>query len=175
MDEFLEDFTDEAIEIASESVEAFRRNIERAGLELTDELKRDFQFHVLRQVNLLTMEFDFREYGRFKDMSLLRYSSHIPPIDAMEFFVDKIGLDKFAYVEGYQGKQVPTVKNATRRIAWAIAMGRRRVPSVKRDYRGTWYNDGKMKIINAAKQRVRWRASEWIAFNLKKKIETADL
>ena len=104
MDEFLEDFTDEAVEIAAEAVEAFRKNIERAGLELTDELKQDFQYHILRQVNQLTLEFDFREYGRFKDMALLRYSTHMPPIDAMEFFVDKIGLDKFAYIEGYEGK-----------------------------------------------------------------------
>ncbi|SFD46495.1 hypothetical protein [Spirosoma endophyticum] len=172
MEEFLEDFTDEAVEIAQEAIDAFRRNIERAGLELTEELKQDFQFHVLRQVNQLTMEFDFREYGRFKDMAYLRYGSHMPPAEAMEFFVDKIGLDKFAYVQGYEGKQVPTVKNATRRLAWAIAMGRRRIPSVKRDYRGTWYNDGKMKVINAAKQRVRWRASEWITLNLKNKLET---
>ncbi|QHV97940.1 hypothetical protein [Spirosoma endbachense] len=175
MDEFLEDFTEEAVEIAREAVEAFRRNIEAAGLELTDELKQDFQYHVLRSVNMLTMEFDFRHYGRFKDMSQLRWGIHMPPVEAMEFFIEKVGLGKFAYVYGYEGKQVPTVKNATRRLAWAIAMGRRRVPSVKRDYRGTWYNDGKMKVINAAKQRVRWRASEWIALNLKKQMEAKDL
>jgi hypothetical protein len=171
----LEEFTEEAVEIAQEAVDAFRRNIQAAGLEFTEELKQDFQFHVLRQVNQLVMEFDFREYGRFKDMAQLRYSAHMPPVDAMEFFVSKIGLDQFAYVEGYEGKQVPTVKNATRRLAWAIAMGRRRVPSVRRDYRGTWYNDGKMKVINSAKQRVRWRASEWIALAIKKQLEARAL
>lgn len=108
-------------------------------------------------------------------MAQLRYAAHMPPADAMEFFVSKIGLDQFAYVEGYEGKQVPTVKNATRRLAWAIAMGRRRVPSVRRDYRGTWYNDGKMKVINSAKQRVRWRASEWIGLQLKKQLEAKGL
>lgn len=174
MDEFLEDFTEEAVEIAREAVEAFQRNIEAAGLELTEDLKREFSYHVLRSVNTLTMEFDFREYGRFKDMAILRYAGHIPPVDAMEFFVEKVGLDKFAYVEGYKGKQVPTVKNATRRIAWAIAMGRRQVPSIRRDYRGTWYNSGKMRVINMAKQRVRQRASEYIATMLKKRIEEAN-
>jgi hypothetical protein len=61
------------------------------------------------------------------------------PLDAMEFFVEKIGLDHFAYVMGYQGKSVPTVTNAARRIAWVITIGRRKVPSVKRGYgeRGT--------------------------------------
>jgi hypothetical protein len=166
MDEFLEDFTEEALEICREALDEFKQNLVKYDLELTQELAQSFRYHVLRSVNTLTMEFDFRMYGRFKDMSLLRYQTHMPPVEAMEFFVEKIGLDKFAYVEGYAGKQVPTVKNATRRIAFAIAMGRRQVPDVKRGYRGTWYNSGKMAMINNAKKRVRWRASEWITYQV---------
>lgn len=167
----MEDFTEEAADIAAEAVGMFQRSIEQAGLEMTQELKQDFSYHVLRQVNQLVLEFDFREYGRFKDMAQLKYTAHQAPVEAMEFYISKTGLDKFAYIKGYEGKQVPTVKNATRRLAWALAIGRRKVPSIKRDYRGTWYNTNKMKVINEAKKRVRWRASEWITLAVKGALE----
>lgn len=176
MDEFLDDFANEAADIAREGMDAFRRALETYGLELTEELKQSFQYHVLRQVNQIVLEFDFREYGRFKDMAQLKYSAHQAPVEAMEFFIEKIGLDKFAFIQGeeYRGKQVPTVKNATRRLAWALAIGRRKVPSIKRGYRGTWYNENKMKVINEAKKRVRWRASEWIVKQLFSSINMTD-
>ncbi|WP_138993970.1 hypothetical protein [Larkinella sp. C7] len=170
MTDFFESFEEDAAEIAREGIEAFRRAIERYGLTLTEDLKRDFQYHVIRSATQLILEFDFRQYGRFKDMAMLRYASHMPPVEAMEFFVDKVGLDQFAYVDGYKGKQVPTVKNATARIAWAIAMGRRRVPSVARGYRGTWYNSTKVEIINSAKNRIHKRISEFSMVSLKSSI-----
>jgi hypothetical protein len=172
MNEFFEEFEEEAVEIAREGVLAFQRAIEKAGLTLTEELRQEFNYQVIRSATQLMMEFDFHQYGRFKDMAMLRYTSRIPSIDAMEFFVEKIGLDKFAYIDGYEGKQVPTVKNATARIAWAIAFGRRKVPSVARGYRGTWYNSTKMDIINDLKKRMRPRATEYFNLALKKSLES---
>ncbi|RCR69403.1 hypothetical protein [Larkinella punicea] len=170
INEIYDDLADLVQEIAKDAIERFQEHITKYGLVLTDQLKRDFQYHILRTATTLALEIDFRQYGRFKDMAQLRYS-HNAPVDAMEFFVEKIGLDRFAYVMGYKGKSVPTVTNAARRIAWAISIGRRKVPSVKRGYRGTWYNAGKMEMIKQAQKQLGSRYSELISPYLARKFE----
>ncbi|RAJ94197.1 hypothetical protein LX87_04082 [Larkinella arboricola] len=173
-EEFFDQFEEAAIELAQEGILWFQRAIEQKGLVLTEELRRDFNYRLIRTTHQLVIEYDFRQYGRFKDMARLRYGTHMPPVEAMMEYVERHDLNVFAYVEGYPGKQVPTVKNATARIAWAIAMGRRRVPSVARGYRGTWYNSTKMDIFNHAKKRVRAMASGFVIANLKKQLEAGN-
>ncbi|MGA0558277.1 hypothetical protein ACO2Q8_16580 [Larkinella sp. VNQ87] len=171
LNEIYDDLADLVEEIARDAIKRFQDYIQQYGIVLTDQLKRDFQYHILRTATTLAIEIDFRQYGRFKDMAQLRYGAHMPPIDAMEFFVEKVGLDRFAYVLGYKGRAVPTVNNAARRIAWAISIGRRKVPSVRRGYRGTWYNSGKMAMIRQAQKQLSSRYSELIAPYLARKIE----
>ncbi|RAJ92206.1 hypothetical protein LX87_05174 [Larkinella arboricola] len=171
LSEIYDDLADLVEEIAKDAIENFQDHIQAYGLVLTDGLKRDFQYHILRTATTLAAEIDFRGYGRFKDMALIRYGAHNAPVDAMEFFVEKIGLDRFAYIHGYKGHQVPTVNNAVKRLAWALAIGRRKVPSIKRGYRGTWYNSGKMEMIKNAQKQLSWRYSELIAPYLARKWE----
>lgn len=158
------ELADEIIEeITKDAINNFRQALADNKLVFTQELYESFQYNIVRNAEMLYSEISFKQYGRYKDMKELKFSSHIPPVDAMEFFVEKTGVDKFAWVPGYkQNDGVPT-EIATRRIAWAIASHYNRVPSIKRGYKGTWYNENVMLMINTAKKRLRWRASEWIS------------
>jgi hypothetical protein len=172
MDDILEIGNEIIEDITKDAIQMFKQAIERNSLVLTTELLDSFQYNIVRSAELIYSEIEFRMYGRFKDMKQIRYAAHMPPIEAMEFFVEKIGVDKFAWVPGYDSKSSVPTDIAARRIAWAIAKHHRSVPSVKRGYRGTWYNENVMKMINEAKKQLRWRTSEWLASKVVKTIET---
>lgn len=158
-------------EIASDSLLYFKRALEGKGLVLTQDLLQSFRYYILRSATSVAAEIEFRTYGRYKDMRQLLYGPHMPPIDAMEYFVAKIGVGSFAYVPGYGAdKRVPTVPNAVRRIAAGISFSRKNL-AVKRPYSGTWYNTTKAQMINAAKKRLGWRTSEWILWQVKMQAE----
>lgn len=167
------DIGNEIIEdITKDAVAMFKKALQEHRLILTDELRDSFQYHIVRTADLLYSEIQFRMYGRYKDMSEIKFSAHMPPIEAMEFFVDKVGVEKFAWVPGYDKKDSVPSDIATRRIAWAIAKHYTRVPSIKRGYRGTWYNENVMRMINNARKQLRWRTSEWISSQVVKLLES---
>lgn len=159
-------------EVTKDVIEQFKRAISQYGIELTDALKEDFQYHIIRSAGLVSAEIEFKSYGRFRDMAALRFGLHHPPVDAMEFFVEKIGLSNFTYVPGYPTSyRPPTVTNAVARIAAGIAFSMKRQVNVKRGYRGTWYNTEKAVMINRAKAQLRWRTSELIYAHLTGRME----
>lgn len=163
-------------DIIQDGLMRFQRAIEEKGLVLTEELKRQFTYEMSRTASQLTGTITFRGYGRFKDMARISYLKHAPPLEAMEAFVDKVGgVGRFAYVPGYKDKRIPTTGKAELRIAWALARSRRRVPSIKRGYRGTWYNSSKMDMINAARRTMGQRYGQLVAEFIAKGIgEDAD-
>ncbi|OIN61161.1 hypothetical protein [Arsenicibacter rosenii] len=160
-------------ELTADALLYFRRALEAKRLVLTEELMRSFRYHIVRSATQVAAEIDLLNYGRFKDMRQLRYRGSMPPIDAMEFFVEKVGIGNFAYVSGYwdrTGSRIATVPNAVRRIAAGISFSRK-VYTTKRPYSGTWYNETKMNMVNVGKKRLAWRTSEWIAAQIKMTAE----
>lgn len=155
-------------EVTADAIDQFKNAISRYGIELTDALKEDFQYHIIRSAGKVAAEIEFREYGRFRDMAKLRFGAHHPPVDAMEFFVEKTGISAFSYVPGYKtSRRPPTVSKAVARVAAGIAYSMKRQVDVKRGYRGTWYNTEKAVMINRAKAQLRWRTSELIYARLR--------
>ena len=144
-----------AEEITRDAVKYFEKAIERAGITLTGQLKDSIEYRIIQQASALSVAgvISFKGYGRIKDMKTLHYSL-MPPIEAMEDFVEKVGLEKFAYVPGYFTTQVSTVANAARRIAWAVAMSRKKVPTVKTPKRKQWYNRTKADFMNVMRRRM---------------------
>ncbi|GAB3256149.1 hypothetical protein GCM10027347_17780 [Larkinella harenae] len=157
-------------EIAHDALERFKDAIREKRLVLTEELERNFRYELTRSASMLALQIEFRGYGRFKDMARTHYGQMAPP-EEMEEFVKHIGLDRFAYVQGYRGHQVPTVKNAIKRLAFALAKGRRKARVVKRGYKGTWYNSSKMKMINQAKRELREKYKKLVTPYLAKQLE----
>ncbi|MDQ1088983.1 hypothetical protein [Siphonobacter sp. SORGH_AS_1065] len=162
-------------EVIQDGIEEFKRALEAKGLVLTEELKRNFSYQLTESATELAGTISFQGYGRFKDMAKVSYLLHAPPIEAMEEYVEKIGVDKFAYVPGYRGKaKIPTTDRSTLRIAWALARSRRQVPSVKRGYRGTWYNSSKVNMINIARRKIAARYSELLTHFMAGILENPD-
>lgn len=162
-EEFEKIIIGEVSEITDEALREFQASLEKNGLVLTAELKNSLTRFIL--VNSVAMigkaEIAFNAYGRVKDMKRYTYNGGIPPIQAMEDFVRKEGVDKFAWVFYYRHlKDRPSAfasdERMINRIAWAISVNKRRFPNVKRDNEG-WYNENKMKYINEVKKRLRWR------------------
>lgn len=157
-------------EITADALLYFQRALQNKGLVLTQELMQSFRYHIIRSAQVVAAEIEFRDYGRFKDMKRLQFGL-MPPIDAMELFVEKIGMGAFAFVPGYGAdRRVPTVNNAVRRIAAGISFSRRG-KTVNRKYSGTWYNQTKMDMINTAKYRLGQRTSEWVVWQIKQQAE----
>ena len=94
----------------------------------------------------------------------------MPPVEAIEAFVEKIGVDKFAWVPGYANKSTVPTDRAIDRIAWAIATHMAKVPTIKREGKG-WYNPTVMQLLNTAKKQLREQTSQWIALKTKENLE----
>jgi hypothetical protein len=161
-----------ATDLTKEGASYFEKSISRAGLVLTGGLRDSVDYIVKDEVGKLslTAELQFQQYGRFKDMAQLRYSE-FPNIDAFEKFVEEVGLDKFAFVNGYKGKAVPTVKNAEKRIVWSILMARKMVPVVRQPANKRWYNSVKSAYLNVMNRRLSVRLSEILPTQLKDVVE----
>ena len=162
--EFEKAVAEEVNDITDAAIKQFREVLERNGLVLTANLKESFtKFVVSNSVAMIAQaHVEFNGYGRFKDMRRYSYSGRIPPVHEMEWFILKEGIENFDWI--YKSKWVINRPSAfssddrmINRIAWMIAMNKRRFPSVKRGYRGSWYNENKMKYINEVRKRLRWR------------------
>ena len=157
-------------EILEDAEKMFKQALDEKRLVMSADLKESFERVIVQNAAGIAGEISFRSYGRFKDMAKLSYLDHIPPVYAMEYFVEKTGINKFAYVPGYQNKEATSIKDVNR-IAWAIAMSMKRAVNVKRQYRGTWYNETKMKMINNAKKRFRWITSEYVSWQVAQQLQ----
>lgn len=97
-------------------------NIRRSRLVLSSDLINSFQNQVKNATSetVASVQLGFLSYGRMHDMKGLTYTK-MPPVEAMEAFVRKVGLSKFKYVPGYKNKSIPSESIAIKRIAWGIA------------------------------------------------------
>lgn len=100
--------------------------IQKKGLTLTTELLRSLQYQVYQatQMSVNRISFAFQGYGRIREMKTLFYDS-MPPVEALEEYVKKVGLANFKYVPGYKNKaRVPSESQAIKRIAWGISLSK---------------------------------------------------
>jgi len=95
----------------------------------------------------------------------------MPPIDQLETYIEKIGLDKFAWVNRFGHRKVPTTRSDARHIAWAIAMHRKKVNNVGRRPNQRWYNRTKADFVNVMRRRMLDRAQSLVAKALKEQAE----
>ncbi len=152
--------------IFSEGVKRMRKDIEGAGLVLTEDLKRSLYSERAMVTGQLEAAFrmGMRGYGRFKDMRSIRISN-FPNVDAIKEFIEEVGVDKFInnetitlngksvqlYVPGYfinSKRKNPgqlTHERAVTRIAYAMGAARQSRNTIKR--RGnSFYNVNKGEI-----------------------------
>ncbi|MBO2007543.1 hypothetical protein [Hymenobacter negativus] len=108
--------------------------IQKKGLVFTEELLQSLRSEVVAASarHVASMGIAFAEYGRIRDMKGLN-RKRAPPIEEMEAYVAKVGLDKFNYVPGYRYGQFPLTKAvAINRIAWGLARAKVRDNSAVR-------------------------------------------
>lgn len=113
---------------AAEVLRVLAFQIQKRQLVLTGDLLRSLQYDVLRASAEGTMRLRlmFEESGRIKDMKNVRYKK-LPPISKLEEYVKEIGLANFKFVPGYTNSgRIPTESQAINRIAWGIAVSKRR-------------------------------------------------
>jgi hypothetical protein len=107
---------------------ALGRSLQKRKLILTGDLLRSLQYEVLKDAAEGTgkLRIMFQDAGRIRDMKAVTWKK-LPPADAMEAYIKKIGLGKFKYVPGYKSGRFPiSQKIAINRIAWGIAKGKQR-------------------------------------------------
>ncbi len=161
-------------DLTHEGVGYFKKAVSRSNLVFSGELLNSFNAVVHQEAGMLgaVAEISFKNYGRLKDMRELRYSSYMN-VDAITKYVEEIGIDKFAFVDGYEGQQVPTVKNAKTRIVNAIIFSRKKIPVIKRKASQQWYNKTKAIYLNVMKRRLNLRLAEIMPQYMKDVIENS--
>jgi hypothetical protein len=115
------------------TLNALQASIKAAGLELTGDLLHSLRVEVRKAAagELARASFYFRFHGRLRDMRTVyaNYSGTwrqkgFAPVEVMEAFIRKKGLDKFKYIPGYSMGHMPSENIAVRRLAWALSIGR---------------------------------------------------
>lgn len=126
---------------------AFKDRIQAAGKVLTKELLNSFRIIAAREAEgFVEARLELAATGRFLDLRRMNYS-RTPPLVAMEAFVEKVGVSKFAYIPGYPRGVFPrTESQAIQRLSWSLKMTRARMPNVVRGYRGI-YSDPLLKDV----------------------------
>ncbi|TDB66800.1 hypothetical protein [Arundinibacter roseus] len=171
-DDLSQEILDLATEITRDAVGYFEKAIERSGLLLTSELRNSFEYQINHQAGQLAVSGDiyFKGYGRMKDMRSLTYLN-MPSVDVLEEYVDKVGLDKFAFVNRFGQRKLPTKQSDARHIAWAIAMHKKRIGTVRRKRSSTWYNRTKVDFMNVMRRRMMERTQVLVMRALKEQAE----
>jgi hypothetical protein len=113
---------------AAKSLALLTASIQKRGLVLTEELLKSLRSEVVAASaqHVASMGIAFEQYGRIRDMKGIN-RRQAPPVEEIEAYIKKVGLDKFNYVPGYRYGQFPlTPAVAINRIAWGIARAKLR-------------------------------------------------
>lgn len=102
-------------------IEKLRKSKLVLSTELINSLS--YQVHDATAESIASVQLAFNDYGRMRDMRRLFYTK-MPPVEAMEKFVESIGINKFKYIPGYSRGKIPAENIAIKRIAWGIAMAK---------------------------------------------------
>lgn len=151
-------------EVAADAMRFFQKAIADKKLVFSEELMRDFELNIIKEAESVSAEIRFQAYGRFKDMKSLRWAGAMPNLDALEKWIETIGVQNFAWIPGYENTgHVPADNIAIRRLRNTIAHAIHSVPITEKKYSGTWYNETKMRMLNVARRRILDSAAKLIA------------
>jgi hypothetical protein len=174
------------VDIAHEASREFEHQVLSKGIKLTGELANSFRTFNLQMVEQMGgfVEFNFKQYGRFKDMRYVEYRSMwINPtntgkkydtknpypddslpnvVQSMMEFIEKVGLHKFKFIPGYEGKAGPVTSRAIKRLAWTLASSRLRLDRVRNKRNNDWYTKGMMAIRKRVVPEVQLAVAEWL-------------
>lgn len=152
--------------IFTEGIRRMRKDMETAGVELTDQLKNSLYSERSAVTDQLEASFrmGMRGYGRFKDMRQISYAK-FPNAEMLKEFVEELGVDKFInnetvsvngkeiqlYVPGYhigrKQKKELTYDRALTRVAYGMGRALMEQNTIKR--RGnSFYNVNKGEIYS---------------------------
>jgi hypothetical protein len=109
-------------------VDRFKKQIEKKNISLTKELLQSFEYRVFESDGgNIGVNISYEAHGKFIDMKNLYYNK-MPPIDELEAWVQKRGIQNFDYIPGYSSNWTPSAGRGSdaRRIAWGIAYGIKR-------------------------------------------------
>lgn len=144
-----------------EAMDEYRYAMQREGIKMTGELLDSFESTL--RVDAINFIFEcqvkFGEYGRYKDMKGLNVGDKMAPQEAMEYFVEKTGVEKFlnqVWAERY-GK-IRSQSKLIRDIAWGVRIARFRQIEHRRKGRG-WYAKTTGKLYGMTGERVRQAAA----------------
>jgi hypothetical protein len=175
MSEFLADFQrildEEVSDYAARALALLSASIQKKGLVLTEDLLKSLRSEVMAATaqHVASMGVQFEQYGRIKEMKATSRTK-APPIEEIEKFVRKVGIEKFAYVPGYGHGGRPVGLNRTiNRIAWGIARARLRDNSQikpKSWFSKTFYGSIN-RFIDAVTSRYAVQTGQHIASTLK--------
>lgn len=106
--------------------------VRKSRLEFTGELLDSIRGQLRSDITNWSGEISlfFNDYWRYKDMKFYTYNDSFINVDAIRKFVKKVGVDKFAWVPGYNEKGRISEEKAIDRITRAIVFYRRKVPRV---------------------------------------------
>ena len=161
-------------EILREGLTLMEARLRGMGISLTGSLAESLRGQVQTESARAYAELliEMNEYGRFKDMRALRMPTGTPAPDgeymeAIRAYVQKVGIDKFAYVPGYENsKKAPTADIALRRISWGLAIGRWKKQSISRSGKG-FYNISVGSIMAKVKRNFGLKVSELVLRTVK--------
>ena len=108
---------------AARALAELAASIQKKGLVFTEELLQSLRSEVVAASarHVASMGIAFEQYGRIRDMKGISRSK-APPLEVIEKYVEKVGIDKFNYVPGYRYGQFPLTKAvAINRIAWGLS------------------------------------------------------
>lgn len=152
----------------AEIIENFRRDalmeyryaLSRENIEMTGELRDSFEsvIHADAANFIWECEVSFVDYGRYTDMKGLNTGDKMAPLEAMMYFVEKTGPEKFLnqiWAKRY-GKRSGTA--LIRNIAWGVRIARFRQIEHRRKGRG-WYSKSSGKLFAITGERIRQAAA----------------
>jgi hypothetical protein len=160
-------------DMTRDAVHYFEKAVEAKGMTLTDELKNSFKYEITAASgNLLaSATISFEGYGRLLDMKTLRWQGPAN-LEAMEEFVDKIGVDKFAYVPGYEKSgKIPTANIAVRRIASGIAWQRYKISGLSQGKTKMWYTRTLNDFTNVSRRKMMDILGPYLVGTIKESLE----
>jgi hypothetical protein len=121
-------------------VDRFKKQIDKKGISFTDSLLNSFEYKVFEAPGgNVGVNISYEAHGKYIDMKNL-YFTQLPPIDKIEEWVKKRGIENFDYIPGYTSKFAASADGATaaRRIAWGIAISRQKAGFVTNSKSKQW-------------------------------------
>jgi hypothetical protein len=138
--------------------------VDREGVTLTRETLNSIRSGgITKGKGWISGHIYYNDLLRIKDMKVLNYST-IPPIKPLAEWVERVGVDNFAYIPGYRdGKAPPTEIEKIYRIASGIQYHLKATPNVRRGYRGIYNDPLRLFLIPQFYEDMRAAANVWAA------------